>query len=101
MTRRALPLSQWLALEDDVARHKAEIAQAFAEARERLLPPDPPPRPQPTQADYWRLIGIGLQAQQQSAYYQAMMSGCQNRLTGAAYPGDRGLYEALTGHRLW
>jgi hypothetical protein len=45
-TRRALPLNQWLALEDDVARHKAEIAQGFAEARERLLPDAG--RPQPT-----------------------------------------------------
>lgn len=35
---KALPLKLWLELEDDVARHRAEIAQAFAEARARLLP---------------------------------------------------------------
>lgn len=37
-TRKALPLKLWLELEDDVARHRAEIAQAFAQARARLLP---------------------------------------------------------------
>lgn len=39
---RPLPLKHWLAIEEDVARHKAAVAQNFAEARARLLPePDP------------------------------------------------------------
>lgn len=98
-TRRALPLSQWLALEDDVARHKAEIAQAFAEARERLLPPDPPQRPQPTQADYWR--GVMLNAQQAAAFYGAQ-AAYQNKLVpGGVYPVSNDLWAALTGSRLW
>lgn len=36
--KKALPLKLWLALEDDVQRHKAEIAAQFAQARARLLP---------------------------------------------------------------
>jgi hypothetical protein len=35
---KPLPLKHWLAIEEDVARHKAEIAQGFADLRERLLP---------------------------------------------------------------
>lgn len=39
---KPLPLKHWLAIEEDVARHKAAVAQNFAEARARLLPvPDP------------------------------------------------------------
>lgn len=41
---RPLSLALWLALEDDVARHKAEITRQFAEARARLLP-EPAPEP--------------------------------------------------------
>jgi hypothetical protein len=40
---KALPLSHWLALEDSVAHHKAEITRQFAEARARLLPEMPDP----------------------------------------------------------
>lgn len=41
---RPLPLKLWLAIEEDVARHKVAVAQNFAEARARLVPEPPPPQ---------------------------------------------------------
>jgi hypothetical protein len=35
---KPLPLKHWLAIEEDVARHKSEVAQGFAELRARLMP---------------------------------------------------------------
>jgi len=66
---KALPLKLWLELEDDVARHQAELAQAFAEARERLLPEPPEPtRPwgpaflmlSPAEEERRGLFGLGV-----------------------------------------
>jgi hypothetical protein len=50
---KPLPLKHWLAIEKDVARHKAEIAQAFAEARTRLLPVEQEPTTGPQTVKWW------------------------------------------------
>ncbi len=99
MTRRALPLSQWLALEDDVARHKAEISQAFAEARSRLLP-EPPERPKPSMADFWRGM-LNAEQQRNLAMLQAQAPYYRNPFISRD-PAGADLWTSLTGMRsLW
>lgn len=58
---KPLPMKLWLALEEDVDRHKAELAQAFADARARLLPA---PRPQPYSWTPQAYILVGQDAEE-------------------------------------
>lgn len=97
-----LPLKHWLAIEEDVARHKAEIAQGFAELRERLLP-EPPARPAPTQEDYWRAMMNAGQGAAALGAYQAGAMGGYNHLAPGGWNaiGQNDLLNAITGRMPW
>jgi hypothetical protein len=100
---KPLPLKHWLAIEEDVARHKAEIAQGFAEAREKLLP-EPPARPKPTPSDFWRgMLTIDQQRNLARLQSQAQPPSYRNPFVSSD-PAGADLWEALTGfpgRRLW
>jgi hypothetical protein len=86
---KPLLLKHWLAIEEDVARHKAEIAQGFAEARERLLP-EPVPVMGPQTVKWWW----------QNYLYEMGMNEDGSPNIDVTQPG--GLWGDLTGMRpLW
>lgn len=96
---RPLPLKHWLAIEEDVARHKAEIAQAFADARARLLP-EQLERPNPSVADFWRGM-LNAEQQRNLAMLRAPTPNYWNPFNSSD-PTGADLWAALTGPRgLW
>jgi hypothetical protein len=100
---KPLPLKHWLAIEEDVARHKAEIAQGFADLRAKLLP-EPPERPKPTQADFWRGMLNSEQQRNLARLQSQAQAPCYRNPFVSSEPAGADLLEALIGfpgRKLW